>query len=390
MPPATGEAVSTDANQENTMSESYANASRQRKATIIRRKLSTNFTTLPNEIFDLGLSLEAVGLLAYLIGRSRNWRVIPHQLCEKFGIGRDKMYRLLDELIAAGFVHRSYSALGGCSYTVFDQPTDPLPENQETARDPLPENTEADPLPEKPLPENTDAYQRKTPYQVKTERKEAPNTDSAPSALFEDAPPLHMNGLAKQASGRPKKEASKEASAAFERFWAIYPKQVGKLGAAKAWDKALKEAPADQIIDGVRRYAAERQDQNPQYTKNPSTWLNGGCWMDDPGANCPHEKTYSELADEMRNGGGLEDEATNYDGFADLDLMPDEYTKQAGPVSSTVVLAVGHAVGQSAAAGVSTRTRIVANFDEAQGLRVAILAEGARHEAARAARLRQR
>src|SRR5438105_14812861 len=82
---------------------------RPHKESIVRRKLSANYTTLPNEIFDHGLSLEAVGLLAYLIGRPRNWRVIPHQLCEKFRRSRNTVYGLLSELIEAGFIHRSKS-----------------------------------------------------------------------------------------------------------------------------------------------------------------------------------------------------------------------------------------------------------------------------------------
>jgi len=35
-------------------------------------------------------------------------------------------------------------------------------------------------------------------------------------------------------------------------------------------------------IAGAQRYAVERQGQPPKYTKHPATWLNGGCWEDDP------------------------------------------------------------------------------------------------------------
>lgn len=28
------------------------------------------------------------------------------------------------------------------------------------------------------------------------------------------------------------------------------------------------------------RYAAERDGENPRYTKNPATWLNKACWND--------------------------------------------------------------------------------------------------------------
>jgi hypothetical protein len=122
--------------------------------------------------------------------------------------------------------------------------------------------------------------------------------------LFEAETTRPRNGHrqeAKEGRGHPRK-ASKAASddALFDQFWAVYPRQVAKLAARKAWDKAVEIAPAEKIIAGARRYARERQDANPQYTKHPATWLNGGGWMDAPGANRPHhEKTFGELTEEM-------------------------------------------------------------------------------------------
>jgi hypothetical protein len=88
----------------------------------------------------------------------------------------------------------------------------------------------------------------------------------------------------------------------FEDFWRAYPRRIAKFKARTAWDRALKFAKEYEIMEGVKRYALELRDENPRFIKHPSTWLNGGCWMDDPGANCPHEKGYAELAEELRNG----------------------------------------------------------------------------------------
>ena len=68
----------------------------------------------------------------------------------------------------------------------------------------------------------------------------------------------------------------------FARFWAEYPRRQAKLDAMKAWDKALKIATPDAIIEGCRRYAQVRVGQDPQFTKMPATWLRAGCWMDEP------------------------------------------------------------------------------------------------------------
>ena len=65
----------------------------------------------------------------------------------------------------------------------------------------------------------------------------------------------------------------------FEEFWRIYPRHEDKKKAFKVWQTALKNgATADEIIEGAARYAKYRAGEPEQYTKHPSTWLNGDCW----------------------------------------------------------------------------------------------------------------
>lgn len=65
----------------------------------------------------------------------------------------------------------------------------------------------------------------------------------------------------------------------FEKFWRIYPRHEDKKKAFKVWQTALKNgATADEIIAGAARYAKYRAGEPEQYTKHPSTWLNGDCW----------------------------------------------------------------------------------------------------------------
>ena len=65
----------------------------------------------------------------------------------------------------------------------------------------------------------------------------------------------------------------------FEEFWRIYPRREDKKKAFKVWQTALKNgATADEIIAGAARYAKYRAGEPEQYTKHPSTWLNGDCW----------------------------------------------------------------------------------------------------------------
>lgn len=70
--------------------------------------------------------------------------------------------------------------------------------------------------------------------------------------------------------------------ATFDHFWSVYPRRSGKASALKAFTKALKAGTdPDTILAGAERY---RDDPNrdPSYTKLPATWLNAGCWSDDP------------------------------------------------------------------------------------------------------------
>lgn len=69
----------------------------------------------------------------------------------------------------------------------------------------------------------------------------------------------------------------------FEAFYVAYPKRVARKAAASAWDRAIKGGvdPAV-VIAGAKRYADDRRGKDPQFTKQPATWLNQGCWDDEP------------------------------------------------------------------------------------------------------------
>ena len=126
---------------------------------IIRRNVNRNFTTIPNDpIIDERLSFEALGLLTYLLSRPDNWRVCVQQLRTRGSIGRDKIYRLLKELMQRGYVirrqprHGESKEFGAYEYIVYDEPQkslekEPVPEDPDTAK-----TAEFEPLPEKPLP----------------------------------------------------------------------------------------------------------------------------------------------------------------------------------------------------------------------------------------------
>ena len=67
----------------------------------------------------------------------------------------------------------------------------------------------------------------------------------------------------------------------FDEFWEVYPKKVGKIAATKAYAKALKTGVAPgRLVEAVGSYV--RSIEDPKFTKDPATWLNAGCWDDEP------------------------------------------------------------------------------------------------------------
>ena len=155
---------------------------------IIRSQVSANFTNVPNALLrDERLSADALGLLVFLLHHPRDWIVRQAHLAARFDMGREKVQRLMRELIDLGYVRRSLNRNPGTQqferyeYQVFDtvqgtgEPAngnEPQPENQATA--PICENKGIStvpapnpapipfrrrrPQPEKPWPENQAAY----------------------------------------------------------------------------------------------------------------------------------------------------------------------------------------------------------------------------------------
>jgi predicted transcriptional regulator len=63
----------------------------------------------------------------------------------------------------------------------------------------------------------------------------------------------------------------------FDDFWQTYPKKADKALARRSFEKALKRATAERILDGARQYRDD-PGRDDAYTKNPSTWLNADAW----------------------------------------------------------------------------------------------------------------
>lgn len=83
----------------------------------------------------------------------------------------------------------------------------------------------------------------------------------------------------KKVARKPKVNA---ASTDFERFWAVYPKKVGKAKALSAWMNRKTSAKVFMITDDIEnRLESDQAWQDVQYIPHPATYLNGERWLDD-------------------------------------------------------------------------------------------------------------
>jgi hypothetical protein len=72
---------------------------------IVRRRHTANFTTIANEVFeDERLAADELGVLAWLRSRPNNWEVRRWALGRRFNMGRERLARVFQNLIATGWI----------------------------------------------------------------------------------------------------------------------------------------------------------------------------------------------------------------------------------------------------------------------------------------------
>ena len=90
----------------------------------------------------------------------------------------------------------------------------------------------------------------------------------------------------------PAKKSPNNYTENFERFWAVYPKKVGKADAAKSFKKAEKVAEAEKIIEAAKAYCETKQVKDG-FICNPATWLNQERWLDEVKPQKPVDPIHS-------------------------------------------------------------------------------------------------
>lgn len=108
------------------------------------------------------------------------------------------------------------------------------------------------------------------------------DSSSAPAAHDDQLDGDLFDHLAAKSAALHKQRGGEDLSA-FASFWEIYPKKKNRAEALDAWKKAVATGvdPA-RIATAAAAYRREREGEDPKYTKYPATWLNKGCYDDEP------------------------------------------------------------------------------------------------------------
>lgn len=226
-------------------------------------------------IRDPQLSWKAKGIAALLASHSATFKFSASELERWARDKRDGTAAGIRELEDAGYLVRERQSSGEMLYRLFPEPQ---PENPvEAGREPHPEN----PGTENPVPENPGVYKETTPKE--TTRAGDPGVSSARASTGDDDGLFAVDAPSNGDAGEPEFDGP-----TFHEFWSVYPVKKAKQAACRAWERALFRVPladrvdrARAIVDGAKRYAKD-PDRTDKYTKHPATWLNGGCWEDEP------------------------------------------------------------------------------------------------------------
>jgi hypothetical protein len=163
---------------------------------------------------DADLSFEARGLMYYLLTKPDNWRILVKDIMREGGIGRDKAYKILGELIEKRYLKHVQSSGEGGRFTkgvyyLYERPYEPHPEKPDTdlpdTVNPHLHNTDKDTVENELFaPSGDGAYEQpieqvveKLPDTPAPAKERKPRT---PDPMF-DAVAKHLFGISKVAAG---------------------------------------------------------------------------------------------------------------------------------------------------------------------------------------------
>ena len=156
--------------------------------------------------------------------------------------------------------------------------------------------------------------QRKREHRNKEKAPELPKAEDDDEALVPASPPvvpvIEVNGDPPETPpAKPKRKATNYGPE-FEEFWGVYPRQIGKGEAAKAYQARRNDGwSAETLKAAAKNYALQctKQHTSKEYIKHPKTFLSVNTPFTDylPKRNTPNpEQTVPDGANPFSEYGG--------------------------------------------------------------------------------------
>lgn len=133
---------------------------------------------------------------------------------------------------------------------------------------------------------NWDKHQR-----IRAKRSKYPAPGESGQHLTTNDDKCLYNPIQSESESQSQSESNpptgKVALEEFERFWAVYPRKLGRKEAYRAFEKALTVTDLDRILSAVEQHKTcpQWRREGGQYIPYPATWLNQCRWEDETEVN---------------------------------------------------------------------------------------------------------
>ena len=212
---------------------------------INKSKLTEKFSTVPNALIqNFIVSLEARGLLVYLLSLPTDWKLNIKDLSKKNNLGENKIRKLVNELIECKYIIRVQDRVKNGTFKSFDYFIYDTPQTQQIRP--------VDDLPQVDIP------------QV-------------------DIPLVDIRDTYKENNIQKKQYTKETYTDAFEEFWKVCKRKQGKDRTYKKYQEIIKTIDSATLVKKMKEYNEEKEECKTeiQYYKNPYTWLHQKGWEDE-------------------------------------------------------------------------------------------------------------
>lgn len=252
-------------------------------------KEDSGCTIIVNETIQGIKDLEVCGLYVYLCSRPPNWVICVQEIRNHSGLGKNKVYQLLNKLIELRLLKRTQEknekgVFNPFSYRLFLKPFEESNQMIET-------QSQSDFCPRPHLREAVFTGSGKTGKHIKqrinTKQRTKENNininnareEILPSksdwdnhtAMYEIAQKEQLTKMAAQIS---------ESEKSFQRFWEVYPVKKSEGRAKAAWISQNCYTIENQIIRKLREQLAKDSQYLDGYIPNPDKYILEQKWKD--------------------------------------------------------------------------------------------------------------